>query len=129
MASAVRKTNVNAPRSKETGPTRLRDRTSVTMKVLKLKDEVRKLDDNFLLYLYEMVITQLLEPFSVDERQAILRSFEESWERARIGTASVGCLRRPACHLRPGRIRAVDADACGYLQWRAAPGAASGGVR
>jgi len=48
------------------------------MKVLKLKDEVRKFNDNFLLYLYEMVITQLLEPFSVDERQAILRSFEES---------------------------------------------------
>lgn len=83
MASGARKSKGIALGSKETGPTRLRNRTTVTRAFLELRDHVRNLDDNFLLYLHEMVIAELMEPFSAKERQVILESLEGSQRKAK----------------------------------------------
>jgi hypothetical protein len=52
------------------------ERACIAVKTWTLRDEVKSLDDKFLLHLFDMLLEELLRPFNADDRKEILATLE-----------------------------------------------------
>jgi hypothetical protein len=52
------------------------ERACIAVKIWTLRDDVKSFDDRFLIHLFDMLLEELLRPFSADDRKEILATLE-----------------------------------------------------
>jgi len=79
MAETKRKTvnlgGLKSSKDDESSGT-LKERAAISEKIIVLRKRIAALDDEFLIYIYNMFVETLLQPFDEEDKRAILETAE-----------------------------------------------------